>query len=58
MPGSRRRPTIKTKNNKTELLNTEEGEDNMGDGVGKTNGGTDAEMKTSRGADAWMFYGF
>ncbi|KAK2817438.1 hypothetical protein Q5P01_025629 [Channa striata] len=32
--GSRRRPTIKTKNNKTELLNTEEGEDNMGDAVG------------------------
>ncbi|XP_031732889.1 calcium channel, voltage-dependent, P/Q type, alpha 1A subunit, b isoform X2 [Anarrhichthys ocellatus] len=32
--GSRRRPTIKTKNNKTELLNPEEGEDNMGDAVG------------------------
>uniref|UniRef100_A0A3P8X3U6 Voltage-dependent P/Q-type calcium channel subunit alpha-1A n=1 Tax=Cynoglossus semilaevis TaxID=244447 RepID=A0A3P8X3U6_CYNSE len=32
--GARRRPTIKTKNNKTELLNTEEGEDNMGDAVG------------------------
>ncbi|XP_061840237.1 voltage-dependent P/Q-type calcium channel subunit alpha-1A-like isoform X2 [Nerophis lumbriciformis] len=32
--GSRRRPTIKTKNNKTELLNTEEGEDSMGDAVG------------------------
>ncbi|XP_034043666.1 LOW QUALITY PROTEIN: calcium channel, voltage-dependent, P/Q type, alpha 1A subunit, b [Thalassophryne amazonica] len=31
---SRRRPTMKTKNNKTELLNTEEGEDNMGDAVG------------------------
>ena len=35
MPGSRRRPTIKTKNNKTELLNPEEGEDNMGDAVGE-----------------------
>lgn len=35
MLGSRRRPTIKTKNNKTELLNPEEGEDNMGDAVGK-----------------------
>ncbi|KAI9529137.1 Voltage-dependent P/Q-type calcium channel subunit alpha-1A [Dissostichus eleginoides] len=32
--GTRRRPTIKTKNNKTELLNPEEGEDNMGDAVG------------------------
>uniref|UniRef100_A0A669DPU2 Voltage-dependent P/Q-type calcium channel subunit alpha-1A n=1 Tax=Oreochromis niloticus TaxID=8128 RepID=A0A669DPU2_ORENI len=32
--GSRRRPTIKTKNNKTELLNPEEGEDNIGDAVG------------------------
>ncbi|KAG7485905.1 voltage-dependent P Q-type calcium channel subunit alpha-1A [Solea senegalensis] len=32
--GARRRPTIKTKNNKTELLNPEEGEDNMGDAVG------------------------
>uniref|UniRef100_A0A8C6KJX9 Voltage-dependent P/Q-type calcium channel subunit alpha-1A n=1 Tax=Nothobranchius furzeri TaxID=105023 RepID=A0A8C6KJX9_NOTFU len=32
--GSRRRPTIKTRNNKTELLNQEEGEDNMGDAVG------------------------
>ncbi|KAL6111172.1 cacna1a [Pungitius sinensis] len=32
--GSRRRPTIKTKNNKTELLNPEEGEDHMGDAVG------------------------
>ncbi|XP_061626651.1 calcium channel, voltage-dependent, P/Q type, alpha 1A subunit, b isoform X3 [Phyllopteryx taeniolatus] len=32
--GSRRRPTIKTKNNKTELLNTEEGEDSMGDAIG------------------------
>ncbi|XP_040891449.1 calcium channel, voltage-dependent, P/Q type, alpha 1A subunit, b isoform X2 [Toxotes jaculatrix] len=32
--GSRRRPTIKTKNNKTELLNPEEGEDNVGDAVG------------------------
>uniref|UniRef100_A0A8C7ZJ38 Voltage-dependent P/Q-type calcium channel subunit alpha-1A n=1 Tax=Oryzias sinensis TaxID=183150 RepID=A0A8C7ZJ38_9TELE len=29
-----RRPTIKTRNNKTELLNQEEGEDNMGDAVG------------------------
>uniref|UniRef100_A0A669E9C0 Voltage-dependent P/Q-type calcium channel subunit alpha-1A n=1 Tax=Oreochromis niloticus TaxID=8128 RepID=A0A669E9C0_ORENI len=37
--GSRRRPTIKTKNNKTELLNPEEGEDNIGDAVGKTNTG-------------------
>lgn len=27
---------MKTKNNKTELLNPEEGEDNMGDAVGKT----------------------
>ncbi len=35
--GSRRRPTIKTKNNKTELLNPEEGEDNVGDAVGKKN---------------------
>lgn len=35
MLGTRRRPTIKTKNNKTELLNPEEGEDNMGDAVGK-----------------------
>uniref|UniRef100_A0A087XR77 Voltage-dependent P/Q-type calcium channel subunit alpha-1A n=1 Tax=Poecilia formosa TaxID=48698 RepID=A0A087XR77_POEFO len=33
--GSRRRPTIKTRNNKTELLNQEEGEDNIGDAVGK-----------------------
>ncbi|XP_015229541.1 PREDICTED: voltage-dependent P/Q-type calcium channel subunit alpha-1A-like isoform X17 [Cyprinodon variegatus] len=32
--GSRRRPTIKTRNNKTELLNQEEGEDNIGDAVG------------------------
>ncbi|XP_056135694.1 calcium channel, voltage-dependent, P/Q type, alpha 1A subunit, b [Lampris incognitus] len=32
--GSRRRPTIKTKTNKAELLNPEEGEDNMGDAVG------------------------
>ncbi|XP_037546484.1 voltage-dependent P/Q-type calcium channel subunit alpha-1A [Nematolebias whitei] len=32
--GSRRRPTIKTRNNKTELLNQEEGEDNMEDAVG------------------------
>ncbi|XP_033934690.1 voltage-dependent P/Q-type calcium channel subunit alpha-1A-like [Pseudochaenichthys georgianus] len=32
--GTRRRPTIKTKNNKTELLNPEEGGDNMGDAVG------------------------
>uniref|UniRef100_A0A3B3CKV4 Voltage-dependent P/Q-type calcium channel subunit alpha-1A n=1 Tax=Oryzias melastigma TaxID=30732 RepID=A0A3B3CKV4_ORYME len=32
--GSKRRPTIKTRNNKTELLNQEEGEDNMGDAVG------------------------
>ncbi|KAF0036998.1 hypothetical protein F2P81_009872 [Scophthalmus maximus] len=32
--GSRRRPTIKTKNNKTELLKSEEGEDNLGDAVG------------------------
>ncbi|KAG7258522.1 hypothetical protein CRUP_028621, partial [Coryphaenoides rupestris] len=31
--GTRRRPTIKTKNNKKELLNPEEGDDNMGDGV-------------------------
>uniref|UniRef100_A0A3B3UQQ2 Voltage-dependent P/Q-type calcium channel subunit alpha-1A n=1 Tax=Poecilia latipinna TaxID=48699 RepID=A0A3B3UQQ2_9TELE len=36
--GSRRRPTIKTRNNKTELLNQEEGEDNIGDAVGKENG--------------------
>lgn len=35
MLGSRRRPTIKTKNNNTELLNPEEGEDNTGDAVGK-----------------------
>lgn len=42
MLGSRRRPTIKTKNNKTELLNPEEGEDNMGDAVGKKNRGMDA----------------
>lgn len=34
MQGSRRRPTIKTRNNKTELLNQEEGEDNMEDAVG------------------------
>lgn len=39
--GSRRRPTIKTKNNKTELLNPEEGEDNMGDAVGKKTRGMD-----------------
>ncbi|XP_065811379.1 calcium channel, voltage-dependent, P/Q type, alpha 1A subunit, b isoform X10 [Labrus bergylta] len=32
--GTRRRPTLKTKNNKTELLNPEEGEDNMGDAIG------------------------
>uniref|UniRef100_A0A8C5DAL2 Voltage-dependent P/Q-type calcium channel subunit alpha-1A n=1 Tax=Gouania willdenowi TaxID=441366 RepID=A0A8C5DAL2_GOUWI len=32
--GTRRRPTMKTKNNKTELLNPEEGEDNMGDAMG------------------------
>ncbi|XP_035990059.1 voltage-dependent P/Q-type calcium channel subunit alpha-1A, partial [Fundulus heteroclitus] len=32
--GTRRRPTIKTRNNKTELLNQEEGEDNIGDAVG------------------------
>ncbi|XP_078797055.1 calcium channel, voltage-dependent, P/Q type, alpha 1A subunit, b isoform X20 [Oryzias latipes] len=32
--GTKRRPTIKTRNNKTELLNQEEGEDNMGDAVG------------------------
>lgn len=32
--GSRR--NMKTKNNKTELLNPEEGEDNLGDALGKT----------------------
>lgn len=31
--GSRR--NMKTKNNKTELLNPEEGEDNLGDALGK-----------------------
>lgn len=35
LTGTKRRPTIKTRNNKTELLNQEEGEDNMGDAVGK-----------------------
>lgn len=45
MLGSRQRPTIKTKNNKTELLNPEEGEDNMGDAVGKKIRGMDRCMK-------------
>lgn len=56
MLGSRRRPTIKTKNNKTELLNPEEGEDNMGDAVGKKNRGIGRCMQRVATCEDEMFF--